>query len=313
MTAARARARPGDGRVRGLLLLLCARRSAALVVRAAGVDGRSFGGFLAHHVVCAATRPLPRGERGCSSAPTARDDAAMVRGARAEPRLRAGRAPAPVDWRGCRRPGCASAPDDPRARRATAATRRRARHGVHPPDPARRPALHPVLALLPGLEHRPGRVGPGLGAVLAPAAHPRARARHARLSRLPRDDWEGVFVRLDPDGSDLGARQLARPLPGLQVARLPGPLAPHAPAGCASRAAATRATCRSGSSRGRRSGPQPRIPRYIPPPGSPVAAAAARPLFPGRDLNERTTSGEGLRLVPLETRDRAATGPATTT
>jgi hypothetical protein len=27
------------------------------------------------------------------------------------------------------------------------------------------------------------------------------------------------------------------------------------------------------------------------------------PLVPGRDMNERTTSSEGLRLIPLETRD----------
>ena len=29
-----------------------------------------------------------------------------------------------------------------------------------------------------------------------------------------------------------------------------------------------------------------------------------RPLIPGRDLQERTTTAEGLRLIPLETRDK---------
>jgi hypothetical protein len=28
------------------------------------------------------------------------------------------------------------------------------------------------------------------------------------------------------------------------------------------------------------------------------------PLIPGRDLNERSTSGEALRLIPIETLDR---------
>ena len=35
------------------------------------------------------------------------------------------------------------------------------------------------------------------------------------------------------------------------------------------------------------------------------------PLLPGRDLRERTSTAEGLRLIPLETHDRRAYGRAT--
>jgi hypothetical protein len=40
--------------------------------------------------------------------------------------------------------------------------------------------------------------------------------------------------------------------------------------------------------------------RYVPKRGPPRRI----PLLPGRDLRERTTTGEGLRLVPLETLDQ---------
>jgi hypothetical protein len=33
------------------------------------------------------------------------------------------------------------------------------------------------------------------------------------------------------------------------------------------------------------------------------------PQVPGRNLHERSTSGEGLRLIPLETLDRGAYNP----
>ena len=38
-------------------------------------------------------------------------------------------------------------------------------------------------------------------------------------------------------------------------------------------------------------------------PGMPRARTHRIPLLPGHDLDERTTTGEGLRLIPLETLD----------
>jgi hypothetical protein len=45
--------------------------------------------------------------------------------------------------------------------------------------------------------------------------------------------------------------------------------------------------------------------RYVPKPGPPRRV----PLLPGRDLHERSTTGEGLRLVPLETLDQGRYTP----
>jgi hypothetical protein len=52
----------------------------------------------------------------------------------------------------------------------------------------------------------------------------------------------------------------------------------------------------------------PRIayPRYAPPPSLERPTPLRRettPQLPGHDLDERTTTGEGLRLIPLETHD----------
>ena len=49
-------------------------------------------------------------------------------------------------------------------------------------------------------------------------------------------------------------------------------------------------------------------PRYVPHLGPPHRI----PLLPGRDLHERTTTGEGLRLIPLETLDRGRYVPLDT-
>ena len=42
-------------------------------------------------------------------------------------------------------------------------------------------------------------------------------------------------------------------------------------------------------------------PEIVLQPGMPRPRIHRIPLLPGHDLHERTTSGEGLRLVPLET------------
>src|SRR5919108_2984196 len=95
---------------RGLLLAV----SLALAGLAAGVgrvDGRSFGGFLAHRVVCALKSGCDDGERALARAYGERD-ARLLRehapGIVYEP----GEAQLPVDWRACRSRRCADAPDD---------------------------------------------------------------------------------------------------------------------------------------------------------------------------------------------------------
>ena len=129
---------------------------------------------------------------------------------------------------------------------------------------------------------------------------------------LHRDDWESFQVRLDPDG-DVWVRSSShghyqgckwsdcrnRWFPGSGWTRVSrGSHAGHIPA------------------EGLAPGPPPDGPRPlvrgaplregqpgdVQPPGAPPPARH-RPLLPGRDLHERTTTAEGLRLIPLETLD----------
>jgi hypothetical protein len=113
-----------------------------------------------------------------------------------------------------------------------------------------------------------------------------------------RDDWEGVFLRIDSDGttwmrtSSHGHQQ-----------------------GCKWRACRDRWVRSTGWARVSRGSHSGHVPfrsepawqdltqignrRYVPRDGPPRRI----PLLPGRDLDERSSTGEGLRLIPLETLD----------
>jgi hypothetical protein len=123
------------------------------------------------------------------------------------------------------------------------------------------------------------------------------------------DDWEGVFVRIDPDG-----RTWVR-------ASAHGHYQ-----GCKWRECRNRWMHPTGwvrISRGSHAGhvpfrlvPRPRDPREPPPPPrwlrrpeAPWLRDRHVPLVPGRNVQERTTSGEGIRLIPLETLDRRGYRP----
>jgi hypothetical protein len=289
------------------LLLLVSLAFAALGVFAPRVDGRSIGGFLAHHVVCAATRGCHAAERALERA-YGEDDAATVRELAPNLVYESGERQLPVDWRDCRRPECANAPDDPAL-------------DTHTSD-ARAPAT-----AFTHLIRRGGRLYiqywlyyPDSNTALAGSDRvwerswilPRVRDLVAGTPDYPgfhRDDWEGVFVRLDPDGSawvrasshghfqgckSRGCEdEWIRPTGWVRVTR--GSHSGHVP---------FRMEPRPGH-RGR----IPRIPRYIPPLGSRSRPLRRVPLVPGRDVNERTTSSEGIRLIPLETRNTGGYRP----
>ena len=93
------------------LLLICCLAFGASIAVQAGFDGRSFGGFLARHVVCAVGGRCDRDERLLTEAYGARD-ASIVRALAPNLVYEPGEPQLPVDWRRCRRPGCAEAPDD---------------------------------------------------------------------------------------------------------------------------------------------------------------------------------------------------------
>ena len=134
-----------------------------------------------------------------------------------------------------------------------------------------------------------------------------ALLRHGLVGQPPaypgfhRDDWEAYAVRLGPDG-----RVWVR-------------ASSHSHwQGCKELRCKNRWTWRSGwarVSRGSHAGhipiryelrgsPRWVHPRHVPLLREPRPDPRRIPLLPGHDLNERTTTGEGLRLIPLETLDR---------
>jgi hypothetical protein len=172
-----------------LVLLACLVLGALVTVRG-GFDGRAMGGFLARHIVCAVSGRCDRDERRLVAAYGERD-AARVRSLAPGLVLEPGERELPVDWRECRRVACSTAPDDrgldahvaAHGGRATAFThviRRRGRlyvqYWLYWPD---------SNTTLAGSDRAWARlVGHWLG---YPGFH--------------LDDWEGAFVRVDPDGS----------------------------------------------------------------------------------------------------------------
>ena len=279
-----------------LVLLACAALG-ALVAFVPSADGRAAGGFLAHHIVCAVTARCHAEERELVRAYGERD-AALVRALAPNLAYEGGERQLPVDWRRCRHADCAAAPDDPdldahltdRGHRATAFTRVIRRDGrlyasywLYYPDSNSAVAGSDTLWERSWLLPRLRRLLEGTADY--PGYH--------------RDDWEGAFVRLDPDGtvwlraSSHGrfqgckwrscANSWERSARWVRVSR--GSHSGHVPF--------QRGPTRwAGEWRGN--------PRAAPRP----APGARVPLIPGRDFDERTTTGEGLRLIPLETHDR---------
>ena len=278
------------------LVLVCGLVFGALIALGQRFDGRSLGGFLARHVACAVSGRCDRDERRLAAAYGGRN-AATVRALAPNLVYERGVRQLPVDWRRCRRPRCAEAPDEPAldthrsgaAERATAFTRLIRRDGrLYVQYWLYYPESNSTLAGADRLWERSWLL-------------PRIRALLGGTPDYPGfhdDDWEGVFVRVDPDGT---AWMRASSHGHLQ--------------GCKWRACHDRWVRSTGwvrVSRGShaghipfrgerrwRGGERPAAPRYGPLPAKPRRV----PLLPGRELDERTSTGEGIRLVPLETRD----------
>jgi hypothetical protein len=271
------------------LVLLCGLAFGALLALRGGFDGRDAGGFLARHVVCAVTGRCDRDEHRLVAA-YGGHTAASVRALAPSLVYEPGERELPVDWRECRRVGCSVASDDPALDAHAAGGGARAA--------SRATAFTHVI-------RRGGRIYiqywlyyPDSNTALAGSDRVWARVL-GRLAPYPgfhRDDWEGAFVRVDQDGntwlraSSHGHFQ-----------------------GCKWRFCRDRWAGHTGwvrISRGSHSGHVPfaQLPRrpigpllspHVPPPRRP----RLRPIRPGRGLRERSTTGEGIRLVPLESID----------
>jgi hypothetical protein len=93
------------------ILLILSLALGGLAAVAPPVDGRSYGGFLAHRVFCAVRGGCDDGDAALADAYGERD-AALVRAHAPNLVYEPGERQLPVDYRRCRRTGCADAPDD---------------------------------------------------------------------------------------------------------------------------------------------------------------------------------------------------------
>lgn len=250
------------------------------------VDGRSLGGTLAHHFVCAVKNGCADGDDGLVRAYGPRD-AELVRrhlqGLVFEP----GERQLPVDWRTCRAVECAIAPDDRdldvhRTGAGLPATvftrllrrgdRRYIEYWFYYPDSNTTWAGSDKI-----WKHTPiGEVG-------------RLVVGSDRYPGWHADDWEGAIVRVEADGraavrvTSHGHWQWCKR--GLCAGRW-GPV-----------------TGWTRVSRGSHAGHVPAYVESVVPLGRRPASGQGyrhRALLPGAGLRERTTSADGIRLVPLE-------------
>jgi hypothetical protein len=285
-----------------LVSLVCLALGALVAIRG-GFDGRAFGGFLARQVACAVSGRCDRDERMLVAAYGERD-AATVRALAPSLVYERGERELPVDWRECRRVSCSAAPDDPdldahvagggvgarrRGGRATAFTHLLRRHGrlyiqywLYYPDSNTTLAGSDDLWALSRLLPLARRIVAGTPDY--PGYH--------------EDDWEGAFVRVDPDGATWLRASSHGHFQSCKWSFCRGEWGPHTGWVRISRGS------HSGhvpfSSEPRRATPRrPVVPRYVPPPARPRLS----PLRPGHGLRERSTTGEGLRLIPLDSLD----------
>ena len=284
--AARLRCERGQATVEWIgLALLVALALAALLAVTPAPDGRSFGGFLAHRIACAAGASCNDGQAALARA-YGDADAALARAYAPSLVYEPGERQLPVDWRRCRLAECAEAPDDrdldahltDEGTRATAFTRLIRRGGktylqywLYYPDSNSRIAGSDKLWAWSWLA-------------------PRVRELLDGTSDYPgfhRDDWESYMLRLDPNGS---AWVRASSHGHFQ--------------GCKQRICRNRWVPRTGWTRVSAGSHAGHIPYAADP-----RRGRLTPQLPGRQIRERTTTSEGLRLIPLETIDRESYEP----
>jgi len=266
------------------LVLLASLALGALATVVPVVDGRSFGGFLSHRILCAIKGKCDNGDAGLarSQGPS---HAELLRRYAPELVYERGERQVPVDFRTCRARECSNAPDDPDL-------------DVH------RSATGEPATAFTNVVRRGGRTYlqysfyyPDSNSTFAGSDVAWKHSPLRFIGDYPgfhKDDWEGYSVRLEADGSAAvrstshGHHQYCKqaecrndwgPSTGwTRVSR--GSHAGHIPL--------DRRVGRPGSR-----------PRARPGSGAP-RERTYEPQIPGVNLRERTTTGDGLRLVPLE-------------
>jgi hypothetical protein len=259
------------------LLLLVALLLAEAAAAIPAVDGRSLGGLVLHRIVCATRGECDDGDAELAAAygPSV---AALVRTHAPSIAYEPGTLTLPVDFRRCRDHRCADAADDPDA------DVHRGLRGA--------PATAFTHLVRSGGEtfiqywlYYPDSTTGGPLKRAWDATDPAARrGAGSSYPGFHRDDWESYQVRITQRG-DVLARASShhghRWCPGWRCDRW-GP-----------------ASGWTRVSRGSHAG-------HLPLRG---AGAGPAPAFPGVHLRERTSTADGLRLVPLERVDRSAYRP----
>jgi hypothetical protein len=260
------------------VVMLCSLALGALAGFAVPIDGRSFGGFLTHRLACAARGGCDDGEQVLARAYGSRG-AALVREHAPNLVYERGERLLPVDWSTCRRAACAAAPEDGAL-------------DVHRSDSGKRATVFTRVLRRGGRTYLQYWLYYPESNTTFAGAHKAWEASWLlpRIKELVtgsgewfgfhRDDWESYHVRLDPDGS---AWVRASSHGHYQ--------------GCKSSQCRNRWVRRTGWTRVSRGSHAGHIPLR-------QGHGHLRPVYPGSDLRERTTTAEGLRLIPLETHDR---------
>ncbi len=269
------------------VVLLVAGALAAATAVAPAVDGRSFGGFLAHRVVCAAKGGSCKDGDAVLRRTYGERTAALVREHAPNLVYEPGETELPVDWRRCRERRCDDAPDDRdldahrshAGERATVFTRVQLRGGT--------------LYVQYWLYYAESNTTvAGSDEVWAKSwVLPQLRNLVQGTTDYPgfhQDDWESVQLRLDADGSAWMRVSSHGRYQGCKQRFCRGDW--------------VRSTGWSRVSRGSHAG---HVPMEVRDPKGP----SGDPQYPGRGLRERTSSAEGLRLVPLESLDGDAYRP----
>jgi hypothetical protein len=261
------------------LVLLVAASLGALPRFAPHVDGWSYGGFLAHRLVCAVRGHCDDGEAALARA-YGTGDAELVRRYAPNIAYEPGERSLPVDFRRCRSRRCADAPDDRRL------------------DAHRTASGQPATAFVRVLR-RGGRryvqywlYYPDSNTTWAASDELWDHSPLKMLGRYPgfhRDDWEGFQLRIDPDGSAWSRATTHRHYQG-----------------CKQRACRDRWVGATGWTRVSRGSHAGHVPGDL---VGPERRLRLRPRYPGVDMHERTTTAEDLRLVPLEPLRKAGYRP----
>ena len=269
----------------GAVLVVAMAFGAALTV-APHVDGRSFGGFLAHHLACTVRGGCGREDDPLREAYGGRD-AELVRLYAPNLVYEPGTLTLPVDFRDCRAHRCSDAPD-----RRDLDVHRSGRGGV-PATAFTRVVRNGGETFIQYWLYYPdstSTVG-GLAGIWN-----RGRGLLGEYPGHHADDWESYQVRIDASGR-VWARSSSH----------------HGYQGCKQGSCKNRWVPWTGWTRVSRGSHAGHIPmrtrrrglRPVPawPPEVHQQVDLLGPEYPGTDFRERTTTSEGLRLVPLESID----------